>query len=224
MRLQVVSPASFLSIAASSMETTAQATIWTDRLCLVPLSDDHLEHEIQLDSDPDVVKYIGNGRPRSRSVVERLHQERMAAAKLAHGQGFWAGFLRPDSSSSAGNKNGTGEFVGWWILEPPQRQDQGPRDNRAELGYRLMKKFWRQGLAKEGAKALIRHGFEHLGLVSIYAETMAVNEASRATMRSLGMKHVRTFYLHFDEKIEGWEEGEVEYAITVEGWQALANN
>jgi RimJ/RimL family protein N-acetyltransferase len=64
-------------------------------------------------------------------------------------------------------------FVGWWILEPPERADQRPVDGQAELGYRLLRRYWRRGLASEGAGELIRHGFEDLGLRRIFAGTMA---------------------------------------------------
>ncbi len=60
--------------------------------------------------------------------------------------GYWAGF-RGD------------EFAGWWALNPD------PDDERqAELGYRLRRDQWGQGLATEGALALLAHGFETAGL------------------------------------------------------------
>ncbi len=181
-----------------------QALLWTRRLQLVPLADEHLEHEVELDADPEVMRYLGSGRARSRDEVEELHRHRLAVAAGAPGLGFWAGFVDED-------------FVGWWILEPPERPDRGA--GQAELGYRLLRRHWRQGLAGEGARELIRHGFEDLGLTRVFAETMAVNEASRATMTSVGMTHVRTFHLDVEESLPGSELGEVEYAITREQWR-----
>jgi RimJ/RimL family protein N-acetyltransferase len=55
-------------------------------------------------------------------------------------------------------------------------------------------------------------------LPRIFAETMAVNVASRATMAAIGMQHVRTFERDFDEPLPGTEHGEVEYAITRKQW------
>jgi RimJ/RimL family protein N-acetyltransferase len=185
----------------------AQATLTTQRIRLVPLSDEHLEHEVELDSDPEVMRFLGNGRARSREEVEAVHRARLAAAEPVAGLGFWSGFVG-------------GEFVGWWILQPPEREDQGPVAGQAELGYRLRRRYWRQGLASEGSRELIRHGFEDLGLDRIFAETMAVNVASRATMASVGLRHVRTFHLEWDEPLPGTEEGEVEYAITRTEWLA----
>jgi RimJ/RimL family protein N-acetyltransferase len=129
----------------------------------------------------------------------------MAIGRHSPGFGFWAGFR-------------SGDFVGWWLLEPPTRADQGPVEGQAELGYRLLRRCWRQGLAGEGARELLRHGFEDLGLTRVFAETMAVNTASRATMSSLGMQHVRTFQLDVDQPLPGSELGEVEYAITRRQW------
>ncbi len=183
----------------------SQATLRTRRLTLVPLADDHLDHEVELDSDPEVMRYLGNGTARSRAEVERLHRNRIAAATLVPGLGFWAGFQ-------------SGQFVGWWILEPPERAEQGPVEGQAELGYRLLRRYWRQGLASEGARELVRHGFEDLRLDRIFAETMAVNEASRATMASIGLRYLRTFFADWDEPIPGAEHGEVEYAITRQEW------
>ncbi len=182
-----------------------QATLQTDRIRLVPLGDEHLEHEVELDADPAVMRHLGNGRPRSREQVVRRHRDRLATADAAPALGFWAGLV-------------DGGFVGWWLLQPPQRPDQGPVEGQAELGYRLLSRYWRRGLATEGGRELLRHGFEDLGLTRVLAETMAVNAASRATMAALGMTYVRGFALPFDEPIPGSERGEVEYAITREQW------
>ncbi|GAA3443806.1 GNAT family N-acetyltransferase [Planomonospora venezuelensis] len=183
----------------------SQATLRTGRIRLVPLSDEHLEHEVELDADPEVMRYLGNGRARTREEVEILHHRRLAVAGRVPGLGFWAGLV-------------DGRFVGWWILEPPERTDQGPAEGQAELGYRLLRRHWRRGLASEGARELVRHGFEDLGLDRVFAETMAVNTASRATMAAIGMQYVRTFHLDWDEPIPGSELGDVEYAITRQEW------
>ena len=183
----------------------SQATLRTSRITLVPLADEHLEHEIELDADPEVMRYLGTGRARTREEVEELHRARMAVATRVPGLGFWTGLV-------------DGDFVGWWILEPPERAEQGPVDGNAELGYRLLRRHWRQGLASEGGRELIRHGFEDLGLTRIFAETMAVNAGSRATMASVGLQLTRTFHLEWDEPLPGSEHGEVEYAITRQEW------
>lgn len=188
------------------MRPMSQATLRTSRIELVPLSDEHLEDEIELDADPEVMRYI-TGRARDRAEVEALHRRRLAAAERVAGLGFWAGLV-------------DGRFVGWWILEPPTRADQGPVEGQAELGYRLLRRHWRQGLAGEGARELVRHAFEDLRLSRVFAETMAVNTASRATMTAIGMRYVRTFHPEWEEPLPGSHLGEVEYEITREQWLA----
>ncbi|MEV4148486.1 GNAT family N-acetyltransferase [Amycolatopsis sp. NPDC049691] len=178
-------------------------TLHTARLTLVPLADEHLELEYELDSDPEVMRYL-TGRASTRAEVEEAHKRRMDTAP---GFGFWMGFAGED-------------FIGWWILRPPHGPDQPKVEGEAELGYRLLRRHWRKGYAKEGSQELIRYGFEELKLNRIFAQTMAVNTPSRATMTSAGLTFARAFTsaAEYDDPIEGAEQGEVEYEITRSHW------
>jgi hypothetical protein len=62
-----------------------RARLRTRRLLLVPLAEDHIEHEIDLDSDPEVMRYLGNGKPATREQVVQAHQERLAVGDLVPG-------------------------------------------------------------------------------------------------------------------------------------------
>jgi len=179
-----------------------QRTLQTRRLILVPLAEEHLEHEVALDASPDVMRYLGAGQPRNRAEVEEHHHERLREAR--NGLGFWAGYHRT-------------EFVGWWLLAPADDDERG----QAELGYRLRPEFWRQGLASEAAAALLAHGFDDLGLTRIFAETMAVNTGSRAVMSRLGLTCIGTRDEGIHGPIPGSEHGIVDYAITKDRWAAV---
>jgi len=48
---------------------------------------------------------------------------------------------------------------------------------------------------------------------------MTVNLASRRVMEKAGLKYVRTFDADWPYKIEGDEEGDVEYALTRAEWE-----
>jgi RimJ/RimL family protein N-acetyltransferase len=113
-------------------------------------------------------------------------------------------------------------FVGIWMLQPPHGPSQPKVPGEADLGYRIRRSFWRQGLASEGSRELVRHGFADLGLKRVFAQTMAVNEASRATMASVGLTFVRSFHEHHDEPLPGSEQGEVEYELTHQAWAMMA--
>jgi RimJ/RimL family protein N-acetyltransferase len=184
-----------------------QPTLYTERLTLVPLADGHLELEVELDSDPEVMRYL-TGRGVTRAEVEQSHRRRLAAAREVPGLGFWVGF--------AGDA-----FVGWWILQPPHGPDQPKVAGEADLGFRLLRRHWRRGFAGEGARELIRYGFAEVGLDRIFAQTMAANAASRATMQAAGLTFVRAFVSGepYEDPIPGAEEGEVEYEITRATWQ-----
>jgi RimJ/RimL family protein N-acetyltransferase len=186
----------------------AQPTLASERLHLVPLGDEHLKYEIELDSDPEVMKYL-TGRPASPEEVEQAHRRRIHAADEVPGLGFWAGFAKD-------------EFIGWWILQPPNGPDQPRVAGEADLGYRVLRRHWRRGYASEGARELIRYGFEEVRLDRIFAQTLAVNVPSRATMAAVGLSFTRAFVSGepYDDPIPGAEQGEVEYAITRTTWEA----
>ncbi len=183
-----------------------QAPLRTERLRLEPLADKHFEAEVELDSDPEVMRYL-SGLALSRDEVAQAHRRRLRAAAEVPGLGFWAGYAAD-------------AFVGWWILQPPSGPDQPKIAREADLGYRLLRRQWRNGYASEGARELIRYGFAEMGLERIFAQTTAVNTASRATMNAAGLTFSRAFLSAetFDNPIDGAELGEVEYEITRTTW------
>jgi RimJ/RimL family protein N-acetyltransferase len=174
----------------------------TERLILRPFTPDDVENLVELDSDPEVMRYITGGRPTPREEIER--EELPAFMKRSNGYGFWAAV-----------EKATGEFIGWFHLRPGE---DGPADE-PELGYRLRRAKWGQGYATEGSRALVEHAFSVLGARRVWAEGMAVNTASRRVMEKAGLKYVRTFHADWPYKIPGDEEGDVEYALTRSEWE-----
>ncbi|MEV4702967.1 GNAT family N-acetyltransferase [Actinoplanes sp. NPDC049316] len=198
-----------------------QPILRTTRLLLTPLADRHLELEVGLDSDPEVLRHLFP-RARTRDEVLASHAGRMASALKVDGLGFWMAFGsgggRP--GSTAPESEDGAEFVGLMMLPPAHGPDQPDDPEVAELGYRLARRFWRQGLASEASRVLLRHAFETVGQRRVIAQTMAVNRGSRGVMAAVGMRYVRTFFPAWDEPLPGSEEGEVEYEITRETWAA----
>ena len=182
-----------------------QQILQTQRITLMPLADEHLEWEIELDSDPAVMRYL-TGRASAPEEVEASHARRMAAAQKLDGLGFWVGLVDDD-------------FVGWWILQPAHGPDQPDDPGVADLGFRLLRRHWRKGLASEGARELVRHGLDDLGLDRIIAQTMTLNAGSRAVMERIGLTYVRTFPTSETAPVEGVDEGEVEYEMTRKEWK-----
>ncbi|MGW2597308.1 GNAT family N-acetyltransferase [Streptomyces klenkii] len=174
-------------------------SLTTARLALRPFTDTEadLDLVVELDSDPEVMRYITGGRPMTRDEIRAESFQRMLRG------GFWATHLRD-----------TGEFIGWHCLRPLPGAPAGS----ADLGYRLRRAAWGKGYATEGALALVEKGFREAGHDRITANTMYVNARSRRVMEKCGLSHARTYFEDWPDAVEGGEHGDVEYVLTRREW------
>lgn len=116
----------------------------------------------------------------------------------------------------------TKEIAKEWIKKHPQRENDGTsyefaiclkqtpnkvigcvslmdinqKAKRAEMGYWLNKKYWKQGIATEAAKFMLEFAFEQLGLHSVVARCFDINPASDRVMQKCGMTYVGTVRDH----------------------------
>jgi len=162
-----------------------------------------------LDADPEVMRYITYGMPTPRSAYVETHLPRWLAIYQAQpGLGYFAAEHRD-----------TGEFLGWFHL-----RDDRIEPEYVELGYRFRRSAWGCGYATEGARALLAHGFDGLGLARISARTLLGNRASQHVMEKCGLRRVGEF-VYAQDVIDGRSEAEraaVKYAITRPEWDALS--
>lgn len=63
-----------------------------------------------------------------------------------------------------------------------------PEHLQAELGFWIGREWWGQGYAREGAAAVVRFGFETIGLNRIYAHHMVRNPAAGRVLLQIGME------------------------------------
>ena len=179
----------------------------TPRLALRQFTEDDVANLFDLNSDPEVMRYITGGRP---TPLEELRDEvipfHLAVYERLDRLGTWA-------AESAAR-----EFLGWFHFRP----GPGADISNVDLGYRLRRSAWNKGYATEGSRALIRMGFTDLGVERVFGHTMTVNAASRRVLEKCGMTLVRTTPYEGPDVIEGSEHGEVEYALTKPEWQARA--
>ncbi|WAL70936.1 GNAT family N-acetyltransferase [Kitasatospora sp. YST-16] len=182
----------------------------TERLALRRLTPADLPAVTALCGDPEVMRYIDDGRPvpPARVADELLPGLLREYAELPDGLGCWA--LEAD-----------GRFLGWAALRPPSSVGLDPADG-LELGYRLLPAARGRGYATEAAAALVRAAFEELRAERVAATTMAVNTASRRVLERAGLRHVRTFSADWPDPIPGSEHGDVVYALTRAEWAAAA--
>ncbi|WP_303631850.1 GNAT family N-acetyltransferase [Streptomyces somaliensis] len=184
---------------------TVEPFLTTERLELRPFTVHDEDLLVELDADPEVMRYLTGGRPTPPETVRKEIMPGMLRRYPGTGlPGFWAA-----------RERGTGEFLGWFELRP-LREDSA---EAVELGYRLRRAAWGRGYATEGSRALVERAFTKLGAERIAAYTMAVNHGSRRVMEKAGLEYVRTFFEDWPESIEGSEHGEVEYALTRTEWE-----
>ncbi len=177
----------------------------TPRLFLRELCADDAALLFQLDSDPEVMRFISKGVPTPREMFEIVYLPRMMAwQNQSPPRGFWAAHLRA-----------TSEFIGWFHLRPDKITPE-----EMELGYRLKRSAWGRGLATEGSRALIEKAFREWGYEKISARTLPDNLASRRVMEKTGLTFECDF-IYSLEAIPGWTEEErraVKYSLTREGF------
>ena len=64
--------------------------------------------------------------------------------------------------------------------------DMTERDDECELGYWLGQPFWGKGYIPEAARALLRHGFEELGMTTVWCGYYDGNIKSKRVQEKLG--------------------------------------
>jgi RimJ/RimL family protein N-acetyltransferase len=143
----------------------------TRRLRLREFRPDDLEHLCRLDSDPRVMRYIGDGSVGTRASVAEALARATKYYRNYPGLGVWPA---EECDGQA--------FIGWFCLK------YVPKTVEVEVGYRLLPEAWGRGYATEGARALVRHGFAELGLVRIIGLTHPENLASQRVLAKAGLR------------------------------------
>lgn len=194
-----------MSVAYQTNGLSRGVVMETERMTLRRFTAADVDNLYALHNDPAVMRYLNGGKPTPREVIEHETLPWILSLYERYEHfGRWAAIER-----------GTGEFMGWFGLRPPNDATL----NKVEMGYRLRRAVWGRGLATEGARALVHWAFSDWGVQRVSAQTMTVNVASRRVMEKAGLRYVRTFFAEWPEVIEGSELGDVEYALTRSEWE-----
>ena len=169
-------------------------TLQTERLVLRMLREDDFEQYAAMMADPEVTRYLGDGRP-----LARADAWRQMAMLLGHwqlrGYGHWA--IEERATGRLAGRVGFFNPEGWPGFE---------------LGWTLAREFWGRGYATEGARAALEYGFTELGRERVISLIRPANALSIRVAERLG------------ERLEGSVEmsgGEaLVYRITREDWLA----
>lgn len=146
-------------------------TLTTPRLHLRELREEDVPDAFRMFSDPRVMRYIGKP-PHTDQAETREFLERNQRLFPAQDGVRWA--ITPRGSDRL-----IGSCGHWRLMK---------EHARAEIGYDLMADHWGQGLMSEALQAILRFGFERMGLHSTEAQIDPANARSRAVLLRLGFQ------------------------------------
>ncbi len=130
---------------------------------------------VEMNRDPRVRKYFPGLLTPEESYGEMTLIEQHWDT---HGFGPWALDVEGDFAGILGLK---------WVTPDL------PFAPAVELLYRLIPRFWGQGLATEGSLAALEFGFRELHLDTVVAFAVEANTGSRRVMEKVGMVHSSDF-------------------------------
>jgi RimJ/RimL family protein N-acetyltransferase len=156
----------------------------TDRLILRDITEADAELLFELDSDPEVMRYLGP-RPAPDAAGYRDRTRTVYIPLQAHP---WHGVrIVLDRASS--------EFLGWVFVRPATGARWAlelgwDRPDEVEVGYRYRRSAWGRGIATEAATPLVHLALEDPATTAIVACALAGNVGSLRVLEKLGLQRV----------------------------------
>lgn len=166
--------------------------IETERLLMRPLHIDDDLGMFELDSDPEVHRYLGNHPVKDiekiRTVISFVNKQ-----YLENGIGRFAVI-----------EKSTGSFLGWCGLKWIDEELNG-HQNFYDLGYRFIRKYWGNGFASESCKPWLLYAKEELNASELFASVNKGNNASCRVLEKNGFIHTGDYFsenetVHWFEK------------------------
>ena len=152
----------------------------TERLLFREILPTDIDVMFELDSDPEVHKYLGNkpvsSKEQAMDMINFIRQQ-----YIDYGIGRWAVIEKK-----------TNDFMGWSGLKYIVTEINGHK-NYYDLGYRLIRKYWRKGIATESALASLEYAFDKLKLNEVYGMAESENIASNKILRKVGLRFIEDF-------------------------------
>lgn len=166
--------------------------IETLRLRLRPITPDDLPALARLWSSPDVMRYLPTGEARS---VEETQVELNYMVKhwQEHGFGTWAITFK-----------GASDFIGYCGIQYLHEEPGGVSAEALQNGTDveviagLAQPYWKQGIATEATRAVLRYGFETVRLSRVVAAIHPENDVSRHILLHMGMKYDEDMHYYGD--------------------------
>ena len=151
----------------------------SERLLYRRLKAGDVEDMFELDSDPEVHKYLGNNPIQSR-------EQALGIIVNVCGQYEEFGVGRVAVIEKV-----SGNFLGWSGLK--YETVIKPDNPYYDLGYRFKKKHWGKGFATESGRASLLYGFNEMKLDKICAAAHHSNEGSIHVIKKLAFTRFEDF-------------------------------
>lgn len=146
-----------------NLDFTSFPVLYTERLILKEITEQHAEALYNMRADPEVMKYVDRPIPKSVEDILELIQK-MKTMKL-NGEGIsWGIFKKENPDLKIGN-------IGFFRIIPEHY--------RAEIGYMLVTREQQNGIMLEAIRKVIEFGFKNMNLHSIEANINPENIASK---------------------------------------------
>jgi ribosomal-protein-alanine N-acetyltransferase len=156
----------------------------TDRLILRDITEADAELLFDLDTDPEVMRYLG-ARP---ATEVRAYLERTRTVYVPMQAHPWHGIRIVLDRAS-------GEFLGWVFVRPATgskfaREIGWDRPDEVEVGYRYRRSAWGRGVATEAATPLVQIALADPATTAVVSCALASNAASLRVLEKLGLQRV----------------------------------
>ncbi|MEO1526667.1 MAG: GNAT family N-acetyltransferase [Planctomycetota bacterium] len=154
----------------------------SERLRYAMMGESDVDLLFELDQDPEVMRFLTDGRPTPREEILSKAIPRMKSyTEPEKGWGVWKVLLKEHDD----------EFIGWVLIRPMDFFNDRRDDTNLEIGWRFMRRFWGNGYATEAAKSisdsiLATGNYDRLSAIAHEANAGSIN-----VMKRLGMSFVK---------------------------------
>lgn len=166
--------------------------IETERLILRELRLTDLDGMFELDSNPEVHKYLGNNPVKTKAESKKI-LESVLRQYEERGIGRWAAI-----------EKSSGDFIGWSGIRLNTEYNMNGYTKYYDVGYRLIKRYWGKGYATESGKKALDYAFNVMIINELYATTHLKNQASHKVLLKLGLNYVEDFYFDYEKMNLRW--------------------
>lgn len=166
--------------------------IETERLRLRELRKSDLESMFELDSNPNVHKYLGNKPIKTKTEAQKI-LDSVLQQYTERGIGRFAVI-----------EKASGDFIGWSGLRLNTEYNMNGFTKYYDVGYRLIERFWGKGYATESGKASVDYAFNTMKLPELYATTEISNQASHNALLKIGLQYKTDFFFEQEQMNLRW--------------------